>query len=149
VPCQGRFFLALRDQPALTGERLRPSLRAMQALRTRPGSRNCLTYQTPEVNARLRGEFACYDVVADDDPARGLDNLNEFYSGRLDAFACRGGEQLDWGAAAFIAVAAGGVATRLDGSPLAFFERFDPAAGIDLLVAADAATHGAILQRLR
>ncbi len=148
MPASGRFFLALRGTGALTGERRHPRLADMVPLATRPGSRQCLTYQTPEVNERLRGEFECFDIVADDDPARGLDNLNEFYSGRLAAFACRAGDCLDWGAAAFIAVAAGGRATRLDGSPLDIFADFDPQRTVDMLVAADATTHAAIMARL-
>jgi fructose-1,6-bisphosphatase/inositol monophosphatase family enzyme len=100
------------------------------------------------VNERLRGAFDCRDIVLDDDPALGLDNLNEFYSGRLAAFACRAGECLDWGAAAFIAVQAGGKASRLDGSPLGIFDDFDPQEPVDMLVAADAATHAAIMTRL-
>ncbi len=148
VPSSGRIFLAMRGPGALTGERRHARLADLVPLATRPGSRQCLTYQTPEVNERLRGEFDCYDIVADDDPARGLDNLNEFYSGRLAAFACRAGDCLDWGAAAFIAVAAGGKATRLDGSPLDIFEDFDPQQTVDMLVAADAATHAAIMARL-
>lgn len=149
VPSSGRFYLALRGRGALTGERRHARLADLVPLHTRPGSRQCLTYQAPEVNARLRGEFACFDIVADDDPARGLDNLNEFYSGRLDAFACRAGECLDWGAAAFIAVQAGGKASRLDGSPLGIFDDFDPQDTVDMVVAADAATHAAIMARLR
>lgn len=148
VPSTGRIFLATRETGALTGERRHHRLADLVPLHTRPGSRQCLTYQTPEVNERLRGEFQCYDIVADDDPARGLDNLNEFYSGRLAAFACRAGDCLDWGAAAYIAVAAGGRATRLDGSPLDIFDDFDPQRPVDMLVAADAATHAAIMARL-
>lgn len=148
APANGRFYLALRERGALTGERRQPRLAAMAPLHTRPGARACLTYQTPELNERLRGEFDCRDIVLDDDPASGLDNLNEFYSGRLAAFACRGGESLDWGAAAFIAVQAGGKASRLDGSPLTIFDDFDPAEPVDMLVAADAATHAAIMSRL-
>jgi myo-inositol-1(or 4)-monophosphatase len=145
MPAHGRFFLATRATGALTGERGRPRLRDMQELRTQPGSRNCLTYQTPDINARLGGMFNCYDVVTDDDPARGLDNLNAFYGGRLDVFACRRGEHLDWGAAAYIAVAAGGMATQLDGQPLGIFDAFDPEASVDMVVAADAATHAAFM----
>jgi fructose-1,6-bisphosphatase/inositol monophosphatase family enzyme len=149
VPSSGRFYLALRGRGALTGERRHARLADFLPLHTRPGSRQCLSYQVPEFNARLRGEFACFDIVVDDDPARGLDNLNEFWSGRLDAFACRAGECLDWGAAAFIAVQAGGKASRLDGSPLGIFEDFDPEDTVDMVVASDAATHAAIMARLR
>jgi fructose-1,6-bisphosphatase/inositol monophosphatase family enzyme len=148
VPSSGRFYLAVRDRGALTGEHRHARLADLVPLQTRPGSRQCLTYQTPEINDRLRGEFECYDIVTDDDPARGLDNLNEFYSGRLAAFACRGGECLDWGAVAFIATQAGAKASRLDGSPLHIFEDFDPQETVDMLVAADAATHAAIMSRL-
>jgi len=148
VPSSGRFYLALRGRGALTGDRRQPRLAALGPLHTRPGSRQCLTYQLPEVNARLRGAFECRDIVLDDDPALGLDNLNEFYSGRLDAFACRAGECLDWGAAAFIATHAGARATRLDGRPLDIFEDFDPERTMDMVVAADAATHADIMARL-
>lgn len=148
VPSSGRFYLAIEGHGALTGERRQPSLPAFWPLRTKPGSRNCLTYQAPEVNQRLRPDFACYDIVTDDDPARGLDNLNEFFSGKLAAFACRRGECLDWGAAAYIAVAAGGKASRLDGAPLGIFEDFDPQDTVDMLVATDATTHGEIMSRL-
>lgn len=148
VPSSGRFYCAIRDRGALTGERRHARLADLVPLHTRPGSRECLTYQAPEVNERLRGEFDCYDIVTDDDPARGLDNLNEFYSGRLAAFACRSGECLDWGAAAFIATQAGGKASHLDGSPLGIFEDFDPQDTVDMVVAADPATHAAIMSRL-
>jgi len=148
MPASGRFYLARRGSGALTGDRRHPRLADFLPLHTRPGSRQCLTYQLPEINARLRGAFECYDIVTDDDPGRGLDNLNEFYSGRLAAFACRAGDCLDWGAAAFIAVAAGGKATRLDGSPLDIFEDFDPQRAVDMLVAADATTHAAIMAQL-
>jgi fructose-1,6-bisphosphatase/inositol monophosphatase family enzyme len=148
VPSSGRFYLGIRDQGALTGERRHARLAELVPLHTRPGSRQCLTYQAPELRERLHGEFECYDIVADDDPARGLDNLNEFYSGRLAAFACRAGECLDWGAAAFIATLAGGKASHLDGSPLGIFEDFDPQETLDMIVAADAATHAAIMSWL-
>lgn len=148
MPARGRFFLALRDRGALTGERGHPRLADMVPLHTRPGSRQCLIYQVPGFKERLRDDFDCYDIVTDDDPARGLDNLNEFYSGRLAAFACRGGECLDWGAAAFIATLAGAKASRLDGSPLHIFDDFDPQETVDMLVAADAMTHAAIMARL-
>ncbi|MBM4197590.1 MAG: hypothetical protein FJ197_10940 [Gammaproteobacteria bacterium] len=148
MPAHGRFFLATRDRGALTGNRGQPQLSAMSSLATRPGSGNCLSYQTPDLNASLAGHFACYDIVEDDDPARGLDNLNEFYSGKLDAFACRRGEHLDWGAAAYIAVAAGGVASDLDGRPLDLFERFDPEAQVDMIVASDAQTHARLMRAL-
>ena len=148
VPSSGRFYLALRDRGALSGERRHAHLADFVPLHTRPGSRQCLTYQTPELRDRLRGEFDCHDIVIDDDPARGLDNLNEFYTGRLAAFACRAGECLDWGAAAFIATLAGGKASHLDGSPLGIFEDFDPQQTVDMIVAADAATHAAIMRLL-
>jgi fructose-1,6-bisphosphatase/inositol monophosphatase family enzyme len=149
VPSSGRFYLALRGHGALTGTRSAPRLAAMTPLRTVPGGRACLTYQAPDVNERLGAAFDCYDIVRDDDPERGLDNLNEFYGGRLAAFACRGGEHLDWGAAAFIAAEAGGTATRLDGGALTLFDDFDPQATADMLVATDAATHARIMTLLR
>ena len=149
VPSSGRFYLAVRGRGALTGDRRSPRLDDFWPLHTKPGSRNCLTYQAPEVNQRLRPDFQCYDIVTDDDPARGLDNLNEFFSGKLAAFACRKGECLDWGAAAFIAVAAGGKASRLDGSPLSIFEDFDPQDTVDMVVATDPTTHAEIMSRLQ
>lgn len=149
MPARGRFFLALRDRGALTGERRHPRLDDLVPLHTRPGARHCLTFQAPELAKRLRHEFACCDLLGDDDPAQGLDNLNEIYSGRLAAFACRSADGLGWGTAAFIAVQAGGRATRLDGSPVGIFDDFDPQAPVDLLVAADAATHAAIMACLQ
>jgi fructose-1,6-bisphosphatase/inositol monophosphatase family enzyme len=149
VPSSGRFYLAVPGRGALTGDRRNPRLQDFWPLHTKAGSRNCLTYQAPEVNRRLTPDFHCYDIVTDDDPARGLDNLNEFFSGKLGAFACRKGECLDWGAAAFIAVAAGGKASRLDGSPLGVFEDFDPQDEVDMLVTTDAATHAEIMSRLQ
>lgn len=149
MPARGRFYLALRDRGALTGERRHPRLDDLVPLHTRPGARHCLTCHVPELGERLRREFACIDLLRDADPEPGLDNLNEFYSGRLAAFACRGGDCLDWSAAAFIAVQAGGRATRLDGSPVGIFDDFDPQAAVDLLVAADAATHAAIMACLQ
>jgi hypothetical protein len=41
------------------------------------------------------------------------------------------------------------VASHLDGSPLEFFENFDPRLETDMLVATDPATHAAIVDRLR
>lgn len=149
VPSSGRFYLAVEGRGALTGDRRQRRLAEFWPLRTKSGGRTCLTYQAPEIRQCLQPDFHCYDIVMDDDPARGIDNLNELFSGRLAAFACRHGECLDWGAAAFIAVAAGGKATRLDGAPLDIFADFDPQDTVDMLVAADPGTHAQIMARLQ
>jgi myo-inositol-1(or 4)-monophosphatase len=149
MPWCGRYHVAVRDRGAFQGDRGAPRLASMAPLRTGAAARTCHTYQAPELKARLGAGFAVYDIVADDDPARGLDNLNELFSGRLGAFACRGGECLDWGVAAFIAVAAGGAAAGFDGAPLGIFDRFDPRGHVDMIVAADAATLDEILGQMR
>ncbi|MCK6371111.1 MAG: hypothetical protein L6Q83_07255 [Gammaproteobacteria bacterium] len=148
VPSTGRFYIGLRDAGALTGTRARPKLAEMLPLHTRPGSRHCLTYQTPEMHARLRGEFECFEIVTDRDPARGIDNFNAIYNGQLAAFACRDGACLGWGAAAFIATLAGARASRLDGGPLRIFDDFHPGESLDMIVAVDPLIHTAIMDRL-
>jgi myo-inositol-1(or 4)-monophosphatase len=145
MPARGDFYLAV-DGQALTGRRAEPRLDAMQALALPPPQRACLTYRAPEVVAALRPAFDAFDIVEDDDPVRGLDNLNALFTGGIAAFACHGGDMLDWGALACVVQAAGGVATQLDGSSLhASFERFDPEKKADLLVATDTALHAEIL----
>jgi fructose-1,6-bisphosphatase/inositol monophosphatase family enzyme len=145
IPTRGRYHAAIRGEGARTGDRARLRLAEAEPLRTGHGARTCLTYQAPDLKARLAGHIQCLDIVADDDPARGLDNLNELFTERLGAFACRDGECLDWGAAAFLATEAGGCASHLDGSPLRFFDQFDPEGRTDMLVSANREIHGEIL----
>ncbi len=148
VPARGVFYLAV-DAIALTGQRDDPRLAAMRPLTLPPARRACLTYGAPGVVSALRPVFDAFDVVEDDDPARGLDNLNALFTGGISAFACQGGDMLDWGALAYVVQAAGGVVSRLDGSALeSCFERFDPEHSEDLLVAANAAVHAEILDLL-
>ena len=147
-PTLGRFHVALRGRGALAGRRNSPRLAAMSPLSTRSGSGVCVTYQAPAELARLRRGFDAFDIVLDDDPARDFDNVNDLFTGRLDAFAGRGNDLLDWGAIAFLAVQAGGVATALDGSPLACFEDFGNRR-VDLLVAASPEIHARLLAILR
>jgi fructose-1,6-bisphosphatase/inositol monophosphatase family enzyme len=148
MPARGIFYLAVDGHGALTGDRRMPTLAAMAPLATRSGSRVCLTYQAPAVIKALRGRFAAFDLVADYDPARDIDNLNDLFTGRLDAFVCRGGDLLDWGAVAYIVAAAGGRVSTLSGEPLAGFEAFVPDRQADMLVAASPAVHEEILALL-
>ena len=148
MPARGRFYLALRHRGALTGSRDTPRVEAMDRLHTQSGSRVCLTYQAPAVKQAVSEQYDAFDIVEDDDPARGFDNLNDLFTGRLDAFACRGGELLDWGAMAFIVHHAGGTVSALDGSPLSGLNAFQPDAPADMLVAASPAIHREILALL-
>ena len=149
MPARGVFYLAI-DGSARTGRREDPRLAGMQTLSLPTPQRACLTYRAPDVIAALKPEFDVFDVVDDDDPARGLDNLNTLFTGEISAFACHDGDMLDWGALAYVVCAAGGVASRLDGSTLdGRFARFDPEHKEDLLVAASPALHREILDLLR
>ncbi len=148
MPVRGRFYVAVDGIGALTGDRCSRRLADMTPLTTRTGSRRCLTYQAPDVQQRLAPAFECFDIVADDDPARGIDNLNDLFTGKLDAFACRQGSLLDWGATAFIAAQAGGCASYLDGSEFAAFEAFDPQGTADMLVTTSPDTHRDMLSML-
>jgi fructose-1,6-bisphosphatase/inositol monophosphatase family enzyme len=145
MPARGLFYLAVRHRGALTGTRQGPALRSMQALRTQSGSRVCLTYHAPDMVHAVRDQYDAFDMVDDDDPHGTSDNLNDLFTGRLDAFACRGGQLLDWGAIAFIVCHAGGRASNLDGTPLTAFEDFAPQAPADMLVSASPAIHREIL----
>jgi len=148
MPAHGVFYLAV-DGTALTGRRDQPGIDAMLPLPLPTAQPACLTYRAPEVVAALRPDFEVFDIVTDDDPARGLDNLNTLFTGGIAAFACHGGDMLDWGALAYLVQSAGGIATRLDGSSLATsFERFDPRHSTDMLVAASPAVHAEILAAL-
>jgi myo-inositol-1(or 4)-monophosphatase len=145
MPPKGRYYAALRGAGARTGDRRHLRVADAAALRTGGGARNGLCYQAPDVIARLANRIACFDIVEDDDPERGLDNINELFTGRLGAFACRDGECLDWGAIAFLASEAGACASHLDGTALEFFDHYDPQQRTDLLVSADRALHEEIL----
>lgn len=140
MPVRERFYLAVAGQGAFTGGRGSRRLAEMEPLRTRPGSGVCLGYQAPELLARLRPGFTAFDIVADYDPARGYDNLNDLFTGRLDGFLARQADLLDWGAMAFITVQAGGVATAPDGSPLDIFDDFRLRSA-DLLVGSSPEVH--------
>jgi len=148
MPVRGRFYMAIRGTGALTGDRRIRRIDNMDSLTTKTGSLRCLTYRAPDIKQRLSGSFECFDIVEDDDPLRGIDNLNDLFTGKLDAFACRRGDLLDWGATAFIASLAGGCASYLDGSPLAAFDAFDPQETADMLVTTNADTHRRILDLL-
>ena len=147
MPASGIFYLAV-DGQAMTGDRQTPRLEKMRPLTLPPSDRVCLTYQAPEVIAALAGRFQAFDLVLDDDPERGLDNLNELFTGKVAAFACRGGDMLDWGALAYVVESAGGRASRLDGQPLKGLRNFDPQMQDDMLVAADPSVHAEILAAL-
>lgn len=148
MPVRGEFFMALRHHGALTGTRDKPRVADMQALRTQSGSRVCLTYQAPAVKAAVGERYDAFDIVEDYDPQRAIDNLNDLFTGRLDAFACRNGELLDWGAIAFIVHHAGGTVSALDGSALKGLNDYRPADHADMLVAASPAIHREILSLL-
>jgi fructose-1,6-bisphosphatase/inositol monophosphatase family enzyme len=149
VPVRGTHRAAIRGCGARTGSRGELHLADFQDLRIGETARTCVSYQAPDVKTALAGHFECFDLVLDDDPGRGLDNLNEIFTGRLGAFACRDSQCLDWGAAALLAVEAGGFASDLDGRPLAFFDDFDPEFRADMLVSANSAVHREILELLQ
>lgn len=148
MPARGRFYIAIRDVGALTGDREIRRVADMEALATRTGSGVCLTYRAPEVQPRLAGSFDCFDIVDDYDPHRGIDNLNDLFTGKLDAFVCRDGDLLDWGATAFIVSQAGGSAGYLDGSGFTAFDAFDPQNTADMLVTTSPDTHRRIIDLL-
>jgi len=148
MPVRGRFYVAIRGIGALTGNRQTLRVEDMDSLTTQTGSRRCLTYRAPDVQQRLSGVFECFDIVEDDDPQRGIDNLNDLFTGKLDAFACRQGDMLDWGATAFIVAQAGGCASYLDGSEFSAFDAFDPQDTANMLVTTSADTHRCILDLL-
>ncbi len=148
MPARGQFYACV-DGEAKRGNRDQARLAEMEVLRTQTGSRVCLSYRAPDVVAALKPRFAAFDLIADDDPQRGIDNLNELFTGRLDAFACRQGDLLDWGAVAYMVAAAGGYASRLDGSPLNSLENFVAEAQDDMLVASSPSVHQEIMSLLR
>lgn len=148
MPASGVFYLAV-DDTALSGRRDEPRLAGMQPLVLPRAQRACLTYRAPDVVAALKPAFDAFDIVEDDDPARGLDHLNALFTGGISAFACHDGDMLDWGALGYVVRAAGGVASRLDGGSLDDrFERFDPEQKEGLLVAASPDLHRELLALL-
>ncbi|MFW2405070.1 MAG: inositol monophosphatase family protein [Gammaproteobacteria bacterium] len=149
MPVSGRFYLATDGAGALTGDRECRRLEDFSPLTTVTGSNVCLTYQARDIMEDLSGEFDCFDIVEHYDPERALDNLNDLFLGRLDAFACRDCEPLDWGAIAFIVAKAGGRASHPDGTALNVFEDFDPVRSTDMVVASSPNVHERILRLLR
>ena len=149
MPAYGLFYIAIRGVGARTGTREHLRIGDMQQLNTQSGSGACLTYKAPDVIRSAGSNFECFDIIEDYNPARGLDNLNDLFTGRLDAFACRNGDLLDWGAVAYIVCEAGGVATCLDGSPLSAFDDFRGDGTSDMLVSASPGVHEEILSLLR
>lgn len=148
MPVRERFYLAVRGHGALTGGRHARRLGDLVPLATTTDSQVCLTYQAPEALARLRRQWSAFDIVNDDDPTRGFDNLNDLFTGRLGAYASGSADLLDWGAMAFIVTQAGGTASRLDGRPFDGFDNFH-AGSSDMLVAATPELHAALLETLR
>jgi fructose-1,6-bisphosphatase/inositol monophosphatase family enzyme len=146
-PARGRFNLAVRGHGALTGDRHCRRLADCAPLVTRSGSNTCLTYRAPAELARLRGPFTALDIVADDVPGRGPDNLNELFTGGLDAFLSPHADLLDWGAMAWLVVAAGGVATDLAGQPLDVFGRWS-AGTTPIIASTTPAVHDRLLRAL-
>jgi len=149
MPARGLFYLAVRGVGAMTGTRECLRFSDMQRLTTRTGSRVCMTYQAPDVITSASPNFECFDIVRDYSAERDLDNLNDLFTGRLAAFACRKGDLLDWGAIAFIVCQAGGVASCLDGSPLSAFDNFRADDAVDMLVSTSTEIHNEILDLLR
>jgi fructose-1,6-bisphosphatase/inositol monophosphatase family enzyme len=147
MPVTGQFYLAVGDRGALTGTRASPRLAACEPLRINGGSNHCLTYASPAELGRVRRDFTAWDIVADDDPARDLDTLNHIFGGRLDAYLSTRADLLDWGAMAYVVVAAGGVATDLDGRPTDAFTDFG-ARAVPLAVSATPAIHERLLRAL-
>ncbi|MGI9329914.1 MAG: inositol monophosphatase family protein [Gammaproteobacteria bacterium] len=148
MPVKGQFYLAVEHHGALTGLRDTPSVASMRPLHTQSGSRVCLTYQAPDVVQAIGNHYEAYDVVADYRPGKTVDNLNELFTGRLDAFACHGGDLLDWGAMGYIVSQAGGVCSRLDGTALDGLQNFSAEGKSDMLVSASPAVHREILSLL-
>jgi fructose-1,6-bisphosphatase/inositol monophosphatase family enzyme len=148
MPVRGRFYIAIEGLGALTGDQRTLRIEDMDPLSTQTGSNRCLLYQAPEVRERLSGSLECFDIVEDDDPTRDVDNLNDLFTGKLDAFACCQGDLLDWGATAFIAAHAGGCASYLNGSEFSAFTAFDPEEKADMLVTTNPGLHKRILDLL-
>ncbi|MDJ0927475.1 MAG: inositol monophosphatase family protein [Gammaproteobacteria bacterium] len=148
MPASGKFYLASRPHGALTGSRDFARVAAMQSLETRGGSDVCVTYNADHVSAALAGQFRCFDIVRDHKPGAVPDNLNQLFTGGVDAFACTQGDLLDWGALAFVVEQAGGQASDLGGAGLQGFDDFDPQAQTDMLIAATPEVHSRIIAAL-
>lgn len=149
MPMRGRFYLAIQGCGALTGNSDARGIDDLQPLTTISGSRVCMTYRAPQVTARVAGAFECVDIVDDYDPERGLDNLNDMFTGKLDAYSSERCQPLDWGATAFIVANAGGRATHFDGTSLDIFADYDPLRPTDLVVSTTPGIHDEILTLLR
>jgi fructose-1,6-bisphosphatase/inositol monophosphatase family enzyme len=147
MPMRGVFYLGIRGLGAFTGSRTARTLGELAPLRTQSGSRLCLIYQAPGVVAKLKPAWRAFDIVADHDPARDYENLDDLFTGRMDAFASAEADLLDWGAMAFIVAQAGGTVTTLDGQPFDGFEKFGNRS-VSLLASASAEVHGKLLARL-
>ena len=148
MPVRERFYLAVRGYGAFTGGRDCGRIGAMQPLTTVSGGRVCVTYQAPTALERLGRHWEAFDIVNDDDPARGVDNLNDLFTGRLTAYVSDQADLLDWGAMAFIVTQAGGHASHLDGRPFDGFDDFQ-LRSTDMLVATSATEHAELLESLR
>lgn len=148
LPVRGRFNLAIRGCGAFTGGRDCRTLNDMQPLATRSGSAVCVGYQAPAELEKLRGKWKAFDIVADDDPQRDFENLNDLFTGRLDGFVSQSCDLLDWGALGYIVANAGGVVSGLDGKPLDIFENFS-ARSSPILVSSSPSVHERLLAALR
>ena len=148
LPVSGRFNLAIRGCGAFTGGRDCRTLNDMQPLATRSGSGVCVSYQAPPELEKLRCDWNAFDIVADDDPQRDFENLNDLFTGRLDGFVSQSCDLLDWGALGYIVANAGGVVSALDGKPLDIFENFS-ARSSPILVSSSPAIHERLLAALR
>ena len=147
-PVSGHFNLAIRGCGAFTGARGCRTLNDMQPLATRSGSGVCVSYQAPAELEKLRCDWNAFDIVADDDPQRDFENLNDLFTGRLDGFVSQSCDLLDWGALGYIVANAGGVVSGLDGKPLDIFENFS-ARSSPILVSSSPAIHERLLAALR
>jgi fructose-1,6-bisphosphatase/inositol monophosphatase family enzyme len=148
LPVSGRFNLAVRGCGAFTGGRDCRTLNDMTPLATRSGSGVCVTYQAPDELEKLHRRWNAFDIVADDDPQRDFENLNDLFSGRLDGFVSQSCDLLDWGALGYIVANAGGVVSGLDGSPLDIFENFS-ARSSPILVSSSPSVHERLLATLK
>ena len=147
LPVSGRFNLAVRGCGAFTGGRDCRTLNDMQPLATRSGSQVCVSYQAPAELEKLRGSWNAFDIVADDDPKRDFENLNDLFTGRLDGFISQSCDLLDWGALGYIVANAGGVVSGPDGKPLDIFENFS-ARSSPILVSSSPSVHERLLATL-
>ena len=147
LPVSGRFNLAVRGCGAFTGGRDCRTLNDMQPLATRSGSGVCVSYQAPAELEKLRRSWNAFDIVADDNPQRDFENLNDLFTGRLDGFVSQSCDLLDWGALGYIVANAGGVVSGPDGKPLDIFENFS-ARSSPILVSSSPSVHERLLATL-